>query len=441
MALPRVAIIGRPNVGKSSLLNALAGEMISIVEPTPGVTRDRVSTLIENNDRYIELVDTGGYGIVDSEQLSDHIQQQIDSAIKTADLVIFMVDIREGIVSLDEQIAKMLRKSGADVIGVANKADSAELFPQAAEFSKFGFGDFICISAANNLNKSELMDKVFDTVDHSKSDKLPESETKIAVVGKRNTGKSTLLNSLVGSERVIASEVPGTTRDSVDVRFEKAGMAFTIIDTAGFRKKRKIADSIEFYSYSRAKRAISRSEVIFLMIDATLPISNVDKKLSKIITTEYKACIITINKWDLAEDKATEDEFAEYITAELPGLRYAPVAFTTATEGRNVENLLGLAAELKEQATMHISTPKLNNAIEAIKQKTPTSKKATKGRPKIYYATQVAVNPVTILMFVNNPKLFEKNYLKHTKTQLQEMLDIEEVPMRLLLRARRKQSQ
>ena len=237
MALPTVAIIGRPNVGKSSLLNALAGEMISIVEPTAGVTRDRVSTIIEKDEKFIELVDTGGYGIVDTDQLSEHVEGQIRQAIESADLVVFMVDIRDGLTPLDKTIAQLLRKQNLNVIGVANKADTARLFPSAGEFTKLGFGDFLCISAQNNLNKSVLLEKILEEVSHLESDKPDTPIMKIAIVGKRNVGKSTLLNAMVGENRVIVSETPGTTRDAVDVRFKKDGKTIIAIDTAGVRKK------------------------------------------------------------------------------------------------------------------------------------------------------------------------------------------------------------
>ncbi|MHC5073880.1 MAG: ribosome biogenesis GTPase Der [Planctomycetota bacterium] len=414
MSIPTVAIIGRPNVGKSSLLNALAGKMISIVEPTAGVTRDRISTIIEQKDRYFELVDTGGYGIVDSLQLSSHIEQQITQAIDSADLLLFLVDIRDGITPLDKQICQLLRKSDLDIIGVANKADSAKIFHMAAEFSKLGLGEFMCISATNNLNKNVLLDKIFNKLRSLESSKPTKPAIKIAIIGKRNTGKSTLLNSIVGENRVIVSERPGTTRDAVDVRFEKDGKTIVIIDTAGVRKKRKIQDSIEFYGYVRATRSIHRADAVLLIIDSTVPISQVDKKLSKIIATEHKACIIIINKWDLAKETHLTGEYEEYITKVLPGLKYAPIAFTTANQSKNIQSVLDLAAELHKQATTQIPTAKLNKAFEAIRAKRfSPSKKTKKGRFKIYYATQIATNPLTILMFVNDPKLFEEKHRKY----------------------------
>jgi len=439
MALPVVAIIGRPNVGKSSLLNALAGEMISIVEPSAGVTRDRVSTIIGRDKRYFELVDTGGYGIVDTSQLSEHIEQQITAAIESAELVVFMVDIRDGVVPLDEQIGRLLHKENLETIGVANKADSAKMFPAAGEFSKLGLGEFLCVSATNNLNKAVLLDKIFEKLEHLETEAPAEPVMKIAIVGKRNSGKSTLVNSMVGSERVIVDERPGTTRDAIDVRFEKDGKTIVVIDTAGIRKKSKIANSIEFYSYVRATRSIQRADVVLFLIDATVEVSQVDKRIARFIAEEYKSCIIVINKWDLAKETAVTGEYEEYLTKLLPGLRYAPIAFTTATEAKNVQSVLDLAAEIFKQTTTWIPTGRLNKAFETIKaERVGAAKRGKGGRPKIYYATQITVNPVTILMFVNRPELFEENYRRFIVGRLRELLPIDEVPIRLLSHSHRK---
>jgi GTP-binding protein len=437
MALPVVAIIGRPNVGKSSLLNALAGKMISIVEPTAGVTRDRVSTIIKRDERYFELIDTGGYGIVDSDHLEEHVEQQILMAIDSADLVLFMVDIRDGLVPLDETIGKLLRKRGLDVIGVANKADSAKMFPAAGEFSRLGFGDFLCVSATNNLNKAVLLDKVFEKIKHLEAEKPAEPVMKIAIVGKRNSGKSTLVNAMTGADRVIVSEKPGTTRDAVDVRFEKDSKTIIVIDTAGIRKRNKIADSIEFYSYVRAIRSIRRADVVLFLMDATVEVSQVDKRIARFIAEEHKSCIIVVNKWDLAKEAAVTGDYEEYLTAMLPGLKYAPIAFTTATEAKNVQSVLDLSAQVFKQATTWIPTARLNEAFKIVRQERVGVSKRAKGVPKIYYATQIAVNPISILMFVNSPELFEESYRRFIVNRLRDMLPIAEVPIRLLARSHR----
>jgi len=435
MALPVVAIIGRPNVGKSSLFNALAGRMISIVEPTPGVTRDRLSAIIERNGHYFELVDTGGYGIVDADHLESHVHEQIQRAIDSANLVLFMVDVREGLTTLDQTIAGMLRKHSLNIIGVANKADETKLFTEGAQFGKLGFGEFVCISAKNNVNKATLLDEILDRLKNIETVRPTEPVMKIAIVGKRNAGKSSLVNAIVGDERVIVSETPGTTRDAVDVRFEKDGRTIVAIDTPGVRKKGKLSGDIEFYSFVRATNSVRRADVVLLMIDATTPVSQPDKKLAKLISDENKPCIIVVNKWDLAKDSAVTGQYEEYLTKLLPGLNYAPIAFTTANKAKNIKSVLDLAAELLKQATTWIPTPKLNQAFEVIKEEQAGGGKH--GRPRMYYATQVAVNPVTILMFVNKPELFDENYRRFLIGRLSELLPVAEVPIRLLVRPHR----
>ena len=435
MAIPVVAIIGRPNVGKSSLFNALAGRMISVVEATPGVTRDRVSAIITKNDRYFELVDTGGYGIVDADHLESHVHQQIQRAMDSANLVLFMVDVREGIMPLDQTIARLLRKHNLKVLGVANKADETKLFPEAGQFIKLGFGEFLCVSAKNDVNKMVLLDEIFDRLKNVESTKPPEPVMKIAIVGKRNAGKSSIVNAIVGDERVIVSEMPGTTRDAVDVRFEKNNQTIVVIDTPGVRKKGKLAGNIEFYSFVRATSSVRRADVVLLMIDATTTVSQPDKKLAQLIAEESKPCIIVVNKWDLAKESAMTGQYEEYLTKLLPGLNYAPIAFTTATQTKNIQSVLDLAVQLFKQATTWIPTPKLNDAFEIIKEEQAGGGKH--GRPRMYYATQVAVNPVTILMFVNKPNLFDENYRRFLLGRLSDLLPVAEVPIRLLVRPHR----
>jgi len=435
MGLPVVAIIGRPNVGKSSLLNALAGEMISIVDPTAGVTRDRVSTFIGRDDKFFELIDTGGYGIVDSDHLSDHIEGQILQAIASADLVLFVVALREGITPLDTKIAELLRKHDLPVLGVANKADSGKMFSAAGEFVRLGFGEFLCVSAQNNLNKGVLLDQIFERLGPLlESGAPPEPIMKIAIVGKRNAGKSSMVNAIAGSERVIVSEVPGTTRDAIDVRIEKDGKTLIVIDTAGVRKKGKMANDIEFYSNVRATKSVKRADVVWFLIDATEPVSQPDKVLARLIADEYKTCIIVVNKWDLAKDVAATGDYEEYLTKTLPSLKYAPISFTTAITGKNVQSTLDLSAELFKQATTQIGTGRLNRAFEIIRSERTGMRRSSAKLPRIYYVTQVAVNPVTFMMFVNDPGLFDDNYRRFLAGRLRELLPIPEVPIRILAR-------
>jgi len=435
MAIPVVAIVGRPNVGKSSLLNSLARRMISIVEPTAGVTRDRVSTIVEVDDRYFELVDTGGYGIEDHDDLTEHIEGQINLAIEQAQLVLFVVDIREGVAPLDQQMAQLLRKRKLNVILVANKADSPKHEPQAGELFSLGFDEPLCISALHGRNRNELLKRVLAELAGEDTARPQDPSLRLAVVGKRNVGKSTFINTLAGEERVIVSEVPGTTRDAVDVRFEKDGRTFIAIDTAGIRKKSKMVQrSIEFYSYTRATRSIRRADVTLLFLDAIAEISQVDKKLARYINDQYKPCVLVVNKWDLAKERATTQDYAEYIEKLLPGLSYAPISFITATQGRNVQSLLDLAAQLHKQAKLELGTARINKALEAISaQRAPAARRKV-GLPRIYYGTQVSTAPPTLLLFVNDPSSFDDNYQRFLINRLREQFGFSEVPIRLLLR-------
>ncbi|KKK62104.1 hypothetical protein LCGC14_3007670, partial [marine sediment metagenome] len=363
--------------------------------PTAGVTRDRVSAIVEMQERYFELVDTGGYGIVDSDELSEHVEWQIRQAIEKSDLVLFVVDVRDGILPLDKTIAQLLRKQDLNVILVANKADSSKQSADAGEFSRLGFGEAMCVSATNFVNQSILKERILEEIDHLPHEVPGKAVMKIAIVGKRNAGKSTFINAIAGEERVIVSEVPGTTRDAVDVRFERNGQTFIAIDTAGVRKQRKIANDIEFYGYTRVTRSIKRADVVLFMIDSTLEISQVDKKLAMLIGEEHKACIFVINKWDLAKDRADPEDYGDYLTEMLPALKFAPVALTTATEGKNIQSVLDLATEVFKQATTQVPTAKLNKAIERLSEERVGVSRNKKGFPKIYYGTQVSVGPVT----------------------------------------------
>lgn len=435
MAMPVVAIVGRPNVGKSSLFNALAGRRISIVEPTAGVTRDRISTIVEMDDNYFELMDTGGYGVEDIDDLTEHIESQINLAIERSHLVLFLVDVQASITPLDRQIAELLRKRNLPVLLAANKADTPREEEQAGEFFKLGFDEPICVSALHGRGLKELWKRIQDEISHIEIVRPAEAVMKLAVVGRRNVGKSTFINSLAGEERMIVSEVPGTTRDAVDVRFERDGRCFVAIDTAGIRKKGKMSqNSIEFYSYTRALHSIRRADVVLFFLDAIAMISQVDKKLARTITDMYKPCIIVVNKWDLAKDRATTDQYGEYLDQLLPGLSYAPISFITAKDAKNVQSLLDLAAHLYKQAGAAVTTAQLNKALETITSERAPAARRKVGLPKIYYGTQVASRPPTLMLFVNDPAKIDENYQRYLINRLRELLAFAEVPIRLLLR-------
>ncbi|MDO8142539.1 MAG: ribosome biogenesis GTPase Der [Candidatus Brocadiales bacterium] len=437
MNIPVVTIVGRPNVGKSSLLNCLARRRISIVEPTSGVTRDRISTEIRHNDYVFELVDTGGMGVKDVDGLTEDIEAQIETALSMADVILFVVDVRDGVTPLDVMVTEKLRRLGKKIILVANKVDTPKFEYQMADFNKLGFGCPIPMSAVEGFGRSELLDKIVSLLPAPclESDSA-EPIMKLAIVGKRNAGKSTLINTLAKEQRVIVSEVPGTTRDSVDVRFEIEGKQFLAIDTAGVRKKRQVNDSIEFYSMARAERSIRRADVVLFLIDATLKVSEVDKKLGDYIISENKPCIIVISKWDLVQGVET-GKFNEYIYKCLPGLSFAPISFISAKNNVHVVEMIHLALELYEQANTRITTSELNQALqEALSLHRPTRKKSRS--PRIYYATQVSVAPPTFILFVNDPKLFDSDYERYLSNQLHSKLPFSEVPLKFHYRARTK---
>ncbi len=434
MAIPTVVIVGRPNVGKSSLLNRLANERISIVDPRAGITRDRISTLLEVNDRYFELVDTGGIGIVDDDNLEVHVEDQIAYAIHCADLILLLVDAQQGLTPLDQRVAELLRPLDKSVFCVANKVDEEVHVPLAAEFEKLGFGEPIRVSAAHGRGRLNLMERICEHFGDDLGDDPGLPVMKLAMVGKRNAGKSTLVNTLAGEERVIVSEVPGTTRDSVDVRFEKDGRVFVAIDTAGVRKKKKM-DDVDFYSHTRALRSIRRADVVMFLIDSTVPISDVDSKLARAILDAQRPVVIVINKWDLAKDASSPEAYDEYVAKMLPQLEHAPMVIMTATTGKNTDAAVDLALSLHKQSHMRISTSALNSALERVlEERGPSAKHGTKP-VKIYYATQVATGPPTIVFFCNTPAAVTDNYRRYMENRLRALLPFGEVPLRLLFRS------
>ncbi|HQA45392.1 MAG: ribosome biogenesis GTPase Der [Phycisphaerae bacterium] len=438
MPLPMVAIVGRPNVGKSSLLNMLAGRRISIVDPTAGVTRDRIQTVVEHEGVYFELVDTGGYGIVDRDDLGDHVERQIRYAVSEAALILFVVDAREGLTALDQAVAEWLRTSNKPTILLANKADAPNTLIDVGDFHRLGVGDLMLVSALHRRGEDELKERIVEHIRPLAEGQAPEDPVmKIALVGRRNVGKSTFINALAGQERVIVSEIPGTTRDAVDVRFERDGRTYLAIDTAGVRKKNKLADDIEYYGFHRAELSIRRADVILFLIDATSEVGQVDKRLAGYIAEQYKPCILVVNKWDLAKGRATSDDYGEYLLKTLPGLDYAPVAFTTANQGRNVQAVIDLASSLFKQSRTRVTTAELNAAIETATSENVPKPKHGVGKLKIYYGTQVAVEPPTIVLFVNDPTRVSQTYERFLTRRLHELLPYPEVPIRIMYRGRR----
>ncbi|GMU20203.1 MAG: GTPase Der [Phycisphaerae bacterium] len=438
MPLPIVAIVGRPNVGKSSLLNMLAGRRISIVDPTAGVTRDRIEAVCEHEGTFFELVDTGGYGVVDRDDLTAHVERQIRYAVAQAHLILFVVDAREGLLPLDQAVAELLRASGKPVVLLANKADAPNTAVDIGDFHRLGFGSPLLVSAMHRRGEEELRDRIIGHVGPLAEGGVPQDPViKLAMVGRRNVGKSTFINALAGQERVIVSEVPGTTRDAVDVRFERDGRTYLAIDTAGLRKKNKLADDIEYYGFHRAELSIRRADVVLFLMDALAEVSQVDKRLAGYIAEQHKPCILVVNKWDLAKGRASSDDYGRYLLETLPGLDYAPVAFTTASESRNVQSVIDLATQLFKQAQTRVSTAELNTAIEqALGENTPMTRGAS-GAPRIYYGTQIATAPPTVVLFVNDPARISANFERFLLHRLRELLPFQEVPIRLMFRGRR----
>ncbi len=440
MGVPVVAIVGRPNVGKSSLFNWIANKRIAIVDPTAGVTRDRVSTLVRLEDRFFEMTDTGGMGIQDSDDLTLEVERQIELAIDLADVILFVVDGRTGIVPLDEEVARRLRYVNKPIICVANKCDTPSIDSNAAEFYKLGRGKLVCVSAKNRRNKEDLLDLIEERLPPpEKDEKAPPKDValKLALVGRRNVGKSTFINNLAQADRVIVSEVPGTTRDSIDVRFEHNGQPFVAIDTAGLRRKSSIANDIEFYSMARAERSIRRADVVLLMIDAKEGVSKVDKQLTEYILQNHKPTIFVVNKWDLVRDSMPTERFANYIYGNYPSLDFVPSAFITAKDGKNVYRVLNLAQYLHKQSNKRVSTSEINRILNfALEKQAPPMRQNR--RPKIFYVTQFPVLPSTSVLFTNGPELFDMSHQRYLLGVFRDSLPYAEVPIKLHLRHRNK---
>jgi GTP-binding protein len=471
MPIPRVAIVGRPNAGKSSLMNMIAGAKVSIVDPTPGVTRDRVAAIVDLRPpsdqmpvKPVEFVDTGGFGVYTAEgaRFDESIEFQINEAVESADLILFAIDCQQGVTPADQVIAQMLRSGGFDRRGgkhpkagtpakkipeiriIATKCDGPKWEAHAFEAAGLGFGEPLMCSAKNNYMRRDFLDALYEILPEPQPDeKRPRADLMLAIIGKRNAGKSTLVNTLAGEQRVIVSEIAGTTRDAVDVRFEMDGRSLVAIDTAGLRRKKSFQDAIEHYAFDRAQRAVERADVILLLLDATEKISQVDEQLAALAQRSYKPTIVVVTKWDAAEGQAdhqgrqaTPERYEEYIRKELRAMWFAPISFVAGKTGRNVRNTINLAFEMKQQAEERVTTGKLNRLVRAIiDTRGPTDTVGTQA--KVYYVAQTGICPPTITMVVNHPELFRPNYLRFLMNRFREELPFKEIPMRVVVRARR----
>ncbi|MHC4787892.1 MAG: ribosome biogenesis GTPase Der [Planctomycetota bacterium] len=436
LEIPSVVIVGRPNVGKSSLFNAIYGQRVAIVEPTPGVTRDRISRIIERQGLTFELVDMGGVGLHDMDELAEEIQMQIQIAVGQADLVLLITDARDGLQPLDEQIARELREAGKDVLLVVNKCDRRTEEAAAAEFYALGFPEMHMTSAAHRRGIGALVAQVGAALPEAAA--VEESEEaepmKIALVGRRNVGKSTLINYLAQEPRMVVSEIPGTTRDSVDVRFRMGDLKFVAIDTAGLRRRKQIKDSIDFYSAARSKAAIRRADVVVHMMEAPMEVGRLDKQLAGEIVAGYKPCVLAVNKMDLAPG-GTEEDFEAYVRDRLPGVSFAPLVCISALSGEGVLRLIELADALHRQSFIRVPTSDLNKVVqEATRRNRPPSTGSRLGR--IYYATQVGVKPPGIVLFANEPHLIGDAYLRYLASQLRGAFGFSAIPLKFILRAR-----
>jgi GTP-binding protein len=438
MAQPVVAIVGRPNVGKSTLVNRLAGDQFAIVFDQPGVTRDRVYRQCFWNGRDFTIVDTGGLVFDEDTEFLPLIRQQAMTAIAESCAVIFVVDGKEGITSADEQIAQWLRQQTKPVIVAVNKCEAATLgSAQAAEFWQMGLGEPLALSSIHGNGTGELLDLVVAHLPPPQSDPADQDEIKVAIIGRPNVGKSSLLNAFTGQERSIVSPIAGTTRDAIDMVVKRGEQAYRLIDTAGIRRKKNVEYGVEFFSINRAFKAIARSDVVLLVVDATEGVTDQDQKLAGRVAEEGRACVVVINKWDLVEkDDRTIYTYEKEMRDSLLPIEFAPMIFVSAKTGQRVSKILDLVDSTAEQHRRRVSTAVLNEALsEAVAwHSPPTSRGGRQG--KIYYCTQVATSPPAIVLFVNDPQRFNDNYRRYIEKQFRQNLGFAGTPLKLMWRGK-----
>lgn len=436
MAKNVLAIVGRPNVGKSTLFNKLAGERVSIVEDIPGITRDRIYFDTEWNGRPITVIDTGGIEPKTDDIILSKMKMQAELAIETADVIAFVCDVRAGLTAADRDIAVMLIKSGKPVVLCVNKIDSIGSLPmEYYEFYELGFdGDPIALSSLHGTGTGDLLDRVLELAPSDGEEEEEDDSIKVAVIGKPNAGKSSIINKILGEDRVIVSDIPGTTRDAIDTKVENEYGKYTFIDTAGIRRQKKVIDRVEKYSVLRSHSAVERADVCLIMIDATAGITEQDEKIAGLSHEAGKAAIIVVNKWDLVEkDNSSVKKFTDNIREALAYMPYAPIIFVSAKTGQRVDKLFERINYVNEQACMRISTGMLNDVLnDAVSRVQPPTDKGK--RLKIYYMTQVSTKPPTFVIFVNDAELFHFSYQRYIENKLREVFGFSGTPIRIVVR-------
>ena len=438
MSKPIVAIVGRPNVGKSTLFNVLAGEKISIVQDTPGVTRDRIYADINWLDYNFTLIDTGGIEPESDNIILKSMREQAEIAIETADVILFMTDVRQGMVDDDAKVADMLRRSKKPIVLVVNKVDSFEKFmPDVYEFYNLGLGDPHPISGSSRLGIGDMLDEVVSHFNESAKDDTEDERPRIAIIGKPNVGKSSIINKLLGEDRVIVSDIAGTTRDAVDTEIVRNGREYVFIDTAGLRRKSKIKEDIERYSIIRTVSAVERCNVAVLVIDATEGITDQDAKIAGIAHDRGKGMIIAVNKWDAIEkDDKTIYKFTEKVRNTLSFMPYAELLFVSAKTGQRLPKLFETIDAVIENHSLRIATGVLNEIMsEAVAMQQPPSDKGK--RLKLYYITQVSVKPPTFVIFVNDKELMHFSYTRYIENRIRESFGFRGTPLKFIIRERK----
>lgn len=437
MAKPVVAIVGRPNVGKSTLFNKLIGSRLSIVDDTPGVTRDRIYGDCEWLNHKFLLVDTGGIEPNTSDVILSQMRTQAEIAISTADVIILVTNIRDGVVASDYEVATMLQKSGKPIVLCVNKCDSiGEPEPEFYEFYNLGLGDPVAVSASHGHGTGDLLDEVLKYLPECEDEEDDDEIIKVAIIGKPNVGKSSLVNKISGVNRAIVSDIAGTTRDTTDTFIENEYGKFNFIDTAGLRRKSRIDDAIEKYSIIRARMAVERANVCVIMIDAVEGFTEQDSKVAGIALEQGKACIIAVNKWDAIEkDGNTMKEYRDKLTNDFSFMSYAPIMFISAKTGQRIDKLYEMISFVHSQNSMRISTGKLNEVLAGATARVqpPTDKGK---RLKIYYMTQASTRPPTFVFFVNNAELFHFSYQRYLENQIRDIFGLDGTPVRFIIRER-----